>query len=154
MGLNFGGTSTNSNASAQTTPTFSTAQGGLQGALTTFLSNLMPSVTSGTTSPNVQATQTATDNQTNQNYSAIGTRMNRFLAARGFGQSGQAGQTQLQTELARQGQLGTNASSAASTQLGLDSSYLSDALAAAFAAPGSASSGSTAGASMGGAAAV
>jgi hypothetical protein len=128
MGLSFGGTTTDSNAKAQTLPAMNPLQGSLQQTLSSVLQSLVPAVGSGGISPNVQATQTAADNETNQNYSSLGTRMNRFLAARGFGQSGQAGQTQLQTELSRQGAIGKNASNAANSQLGLDTGFLSDAL--------------------------
>jgi len=87
--------------------------------------------------------QTANANQINQNYSSMGDRMNKFLAARGFGKSGTTGKVQMQTELGRQGALATNASNAAGQQLQLDSGLLSDALAMAFANPGSTSTDTT-----------
>jgi hypothetical protein len=109
------------------------------------MSTLLPSVASGGISPNVQATETASADQINKGYSGIGDRMNKFLAARGFGQSGKTGQAALQTELGRQGALAGNASNAAGQQLNLNTTYLSDALNAAFNTPGSNSSGTTSG---------
>jgi hypothetical protein len=149
MGLSFGGTTTNSTANASTTPTFTPQQTGLQSSLASLLQGLLPSVASGQNSPQVVGQQTQADNETNTNYNALGKRMNQFLAARGFGQSGQAGQTELQTNLAREGALGTNAANAGAEQLNLDQSYLSDALALAFNTPGSSSTGSTSGSSSG-----
>jgi len=149
MGLSFGSTSSNSNATGTNTPTFSSSQSGLQSTLASLLQSFMPATGQTGLSPNVQAQETGSANTINQSYSQLGTRMNRFLAARGFGQSGQSGQTQLQTELGRQGALATNASNAAGQQLNLGSTYLSDALQLAFADPGSTSSGTTSGSSSG-----
>ena len=149
MGLSMGGTNTSSTANATQTPTFSAAQTSLQGLLSGALSSLLPQVSSGGISPNVQATETQSANQINQNYSSMGDRMNKFLAARGFGQSGSTGKAALQTELGRQGALAGNASSAAGQQLNLDSTYLSDALMAAYAVPGSVNTGNTSGNSSG-----
>lgn len=137
MGLSMGGTSSNSTAASTSTPTFSGAQGGIQQLLSSVLSSLLPSVSSGGISPNVQATEAQANDQTNKNYASMSDRMSKFTAARGFGQSGQVGQNQLTTELSRQGALAGNASDAASKQLGLDTTFLSDALAYAFAQPGS-----------------
>lgn len=149
MGLSMGGTNTSSTANASQTPSFSPWQTALQQMLSSTMSTLLPSVASGGISPNVQATETASADQINKNYSGIGDRMNKFLAARGFGQSGKTGQTALQTELGRQGALAGNASAAAGQQLNLDTTYLSDALMAAFAVPGSVNTGNTNGASSG-----
>jgi hypothetical protein len=68
--------------------------------------------------------------------------MNRFLASRGFGASGQTGQAGLQTELARQSALGANASSAGALQLNQNNTALSDALNFAFNTPGASNTGS------------
>jgi hypothetical protein len=149
MGLSFGGTQSTSNANATSTPQYSSLQSSLQSVLAPALSTLVGQTSAGGLSPNVQATETGSANQINQAYSQLGNRMNRFLAARGFGQSGQAGQTQLQTELGRQGALATNASTAAGQQLNLGPTYLSDALQLAFANPGSSSTGTTTGSGSG-----
>jgi hypothetical protein len=149
--LSFGGTQQSSAAqststgNAATTPTYNSFQTTLQSLLSNVMGTLLPSVASGGVSPNVQATETASADQINKSYSSLGDRMTKFLAARGFGQSGKSGQVQLQTELGRQGALAGNASAAAGQQLNLDTNYLSDALAFAFANPGSMATGTTTG---------
>jgi len=131
--------------SGTTTASYGPIQSTLQFLLSNVMGTLLPSVASGGVSPNVQATETASADQINKNYSSMGDRMTKFLAARGFGQSGKSGQVQLQTELGRQGALAGNASAAAGQQLGLDTTYLSDALQMAFANPGSTSVGTSSG---------
>ena len=130
-------------ASSTSSPTFSVGHAGLQGILSNVLSSLVPSVASGGLSPNVQALQTQSANQINQNYASLGQRLNRFLAARGFGQSGQVGQAALQTDLGRQGALANNNANYSGLQLQQNNSLLSDALQYAFAAPGSTSASTT-----------
>lgn len=132
MGLSFGTTSNNSQSQASQQGTYSAGQSSLQNSLMQAFSSLLPGITSGSLSPNVQNMETANANQINQNYSSVGQKMNRFLAARGFGQSGQTGQVATQTELSRQGALGANASNASGQQLSLDQSLLTDSLLAAF----------------------
>lgn len=134
MGFAAGGSGTMGNASGSNTTsnTYSAGQSNLQDQFTSFLSKLIPSMSSGTLSPDVQAQSTGAADQINSTYSAVGDRLNRFLAARGFGKSGQTGQSQLQTELGRAGALAANSSAAATDQLQLNSSYLSDALQAAY----------------------
>ena len=149
LGLSGGATENSNSSTASKTSTYSGLQNSLQASLASVLEQLMPSVGSGTLSPNVQATETANANQINQNYSSLGDRMTKFLASRGFGKSGTTGKVAEQNELARQGALATNASNAAGTQLGLDQSYLSDALGFAFANPGYFSTGSSSGSSFG-----
>jgi hypothetical protein len=75
--------------------------------------------------------------------------MNRFLAARGFGQSGSTGKAAVQTELGRQGALAGNNSAAAGQQLNFDQALLGDSLLAAFNKVGDTSSGTTSGSSFG-----
>jgi hypothetical protein len=145
LGGSTGGTSSSSTANSNTTPTYSQGQSQVQGLLSSLMTTLLPSVGNGSMSPNVAATTTANADQINQNYSAMGDRMNKFLAARGFGQSGTTGTTALKTELGRQSAQGANLAAGAGNQLGLDSTYLSDALQLAFANPGNTANGSTSG---------
>jgi len=145
MGLSLGGTSSSSNASQSNT--YTAGQSALQDQLMSAFSSMLPGVSGGGLSPNVQAMETGNANQINQSYSALGDRMNRFLAARGFGKSGATGKAAEQTELSRQGALATNAGNAAGTQLNFDQSLLSDALLASFNKIGS--TGTTSGSSFG-----
>jgi hypothetical protein len=124
-------------SSASATPTYTAGQTGLQGALEKVLSTLLPGVASGEKSQNVQALETAGAEGVNRNYVTLGDRMNRFLAARGFGKSGKVGAAALETELGRQGALAKNATDAAGLQLDQNNELLSNALRFAFANPGS-----------------
>lgn len=124
-------------SSGTTTPTYTTGQTGLQGALEKVLSTLLPGVASGEKSQNVQALETAGAEGVNRNYATLGDRMNRFLAQRGFGKSGKVGAAALETELGRQGALAKNATDAAGLQLDQNNELLSNALRFAFANPGS-----------------
>jgi hypothetical protein len=157
MGLSLGG-STSSGSSNSTTSnngttatTYSQGQSSLQSQLMQAFSSMLPGVSNGGLSPNVQNMETANANQINQNYSTVGDQMNRYLAARGFGKSGSVGKAAEQTELSRQGALGTNASNASGQQLSFDQSLLTDSLAAAFAGMGSSTSnnGTSSGSSSG-----
>jgi len=103
-------------------------QSGLQGALADYFTSLVPSLTSGTLSPDVQAMKTASADQINQNAASSTDRTNSFLASRGFGQSGLVGQNALQTELGRQGDLAANESSYAGLQLNQNTQSLLAAL--------------------------
>jgi len=132
MGLSLGGTSSKSSASGTTANTYTPGQTDLQSQLMSALGTLLPGITSGSTSPNVTNMETANANQINQNYSAMGDKMNRFLAARGFGQSGSTGKAAMQTELGRQGAQAANLSAGSGQQLSLDQSLLNDSLLAAF----------------------
>jgi hypothetical protein len=136
MGLNFGGSSNQSSGASTSTPTYSGPQSSLQSSLLSAFQSILPGITSGGIGPNVQAVQTQNANTINKSYSSIGDRMNKFLAGRGFGQSGQSGQTALQTELGRQGALAQNDSNAAGLQLSQNSTWLADMFNAAFANPG------------------
>jgi hypothetical protein len=147
MGLSLGGTNSSSTSSGSNSNTYTAGQTSLQNSLMTALSQLLPAASNGSLSPNVQNTETANANSINQQYSQVGQNMNRYLAARGFGQSGSTGQAALQTELGRQGALAANESSASGQQLSLDSTLLSDSLQAAFNSTGSTSSGATSGSS-------
>lgn len=129
--------------SGQDTSTYSGQQTDLQTMLSQVFASLLPSTASGGISPNVQALQTAGANSINSTAASSGDKMNRFLASRGFGQSGQVGQSQLQTELGRQSALGANASAASGLQLQQNNTALQSALNFAFANPGKSSTGST-----------
>jgi hypothetical protein len=149
MGLSLGGTKTSSQASGSTANTYSAGQSSLQDSLMSAFSQLLPGVASGSMSPNVTNMETANANSINQNYQGVGDQMNRYLAARGFGQSGSTGKAAMQTELGRQGALAQNASSASGQQLSFDQSLLSDALGAAFQNTGNTSTGTNSGSSFG-----
>lgn len=150
MGLNLGASTGGTSSNSQTagtgtnTPTFSAGQGTVQSMLGSLFSQLLPAAGSGGISAPVQAVETGNANQINQTSAATGTAMNRFLASRGFGASGQTGQAGLQTELGRQAALGANASNAGAQQLTQNDTALSDALNFAFNTPGSSSSAATA----------
>lgn len=136
-------TSGSSNTQGSTANTYSLAQGNLQNQLMQAFTQMLGGVQNGGISPNVQAMETGNANQINQNYQSVGDQMNRYLAARGFGKSGSVGKAAEQTELSREGALGTNASNAAGTQLSFDQSLLSDSLAASFASMGTSGSASS-----------
>lgn len=154
LGGSYGSTSSKSSSSGTSTPTYSGDQSGIQSLLAQAFSSLLPSSTNGGISPNVQAVTTQNADAINKSYTGLGDRMQKFLAARGFGQSGESGKVQLQTELGRQGAIAQNQSGAAGLQLNQGQSLLADALAFAFANPGQSStatgSGSSSGFSIGG----
>jgi hypothetical protein len=120
------------------TPTYTGQQSTMQQLLAQVFSSLLPAAQSGGLSPNVQALATANANSINQNYQSLTDRTNRYLAQRGFGQSGLVGQNALQTEIARQGSLAANLSNASGQQLTQNNTLLSDALNFAFMNPGNA----------------
>ncbi len=150
-GATSGSTSgTSSGTTADTkTPTYTPGQSGAQTGLAQLFQSLLPSLSSGGISPNVQAMQTAGADQINKTSSGLTDRMNRFLAQRGFGSSGSTGKVALQGELGRESALGANASAASGLQLQQNNTSLADLLAFAFANPGSASTGMSTGATSG-----
>ena len=87
--------------------------------------------------------KTASADAINKTYTGIGDRMSKFLASRGFGQSGTAGKTQLQTELGRAGAIANNEASFSGLQLDQNNSFLSDMLNAAFQKMGSSFTGNS-----------
>src|ERR1035438_6016572 len=97
-----------------------------------FSQFFLPGLTSGAISPNVQAMQTAGADQINKTSAGLGTRMQNFLAQRGFAKSGTSGKVALQGELGRESALGANASAASALQLQQNNTMLSDALNLAF----------------------
>ena len=136
-GASSSSTDTKGTGSQTTATQYAPGQMSLQDLLMKAFAAMVPGMATGTLSPNVQATETAGADQINKSYSTVGDRANRFLAARGFGKSGQVGKAALDTEVGRQGALAQNYTSAAGLQLNQNSAYLSDALAAAFASMGS-----------------
>jgi hypothetical protein len=148
MGLGLGGShgsSTNtttgsgtatgtSSGTSDATSTYGSLQNALQTTLANLFQRLLPDQSG--VSQNVQALQTAGADQINRAAQGSSDRTTQFLASRGFGQSGQTGQAQLQNELARQSALGQNASAAAKMQLDQNQQTLANALQFAFANPG------------------
>lgn len=136
MGLNFGGSSSKSTAnqstSGSTSDTYSQPQSALQSMLLSAFSSLVPGMTTGQLSPNVAAAATGSADAINKTGTATGTKIQQFLASRGFGGSGQSGQAELANQLQTSSNLAGNESAAAGQQLNLTSGYLSDALNAAF----------------------
>jgi hypothetical protein len=103
----------------------------------------------GTLSPGVQAGETAAANQINTTSSGLTSRVNQFLAARGFGKSGQTGQATLQGELGRESQLGSNAANFAQVQQQANSGNLLASLNYALTNLGGTTSGTSSGTSSG-----
>jgi hypothetical protein len=140
MGFKLGGNYQHSSSSetidstkaGQQQYTYTPEQTALQSNLIGVLNQLLQ----GPNSPQIQALQTQSANQINSEYQGVGDRMNRFLAARGFGKSGQAGEAQLRTELGRQGALAGNSASYGQAGLQLLTTGLSDALTAGYKASG------------------
>ena len=149
MGLNFGGTKQAANSNSSQSNTYTEGQSSIQDMLAKAFSAMMPGVTGGGITPNVAAVQTAGADQINKTSAGLGDRMNRFLAARGFGQSGDSGKVALNTELGRESALGANASAASGLQLQQNNGWLSDALNFAFSKIGGTASGSSTGNSSG-----
>ncbi len=132
MGLNFGGSSQKSNATTTQQQQYTPEQSDLQSGLLNAFKTLLPGLTSGGIGPNVAKVQTQNADTINKQSTGMGAKLQQFLASRGFGQSGESGKAQLQTELGRQGALAGNDAAAGQMQLNQNSSLLSDALAAAY----------------------
>jgi hypothetical protein len=149
MGLSFGGTSKSATGNSTSTPTYTGGQGNLQSLLSSAFSQMIPGLTSGSQSPNITAQTTANADTINKSYSSSEDATSRFLAARGFGQSGAAGSNAVQTNIARQGDLAKNLAAGSSQQLQQNQGLLQDALMYAFANPGQSASGTSNGSSSG-----
>lgn len=132
IGASGGGQSSSSSSTGNTQNTYTAGQTGLMQLLGNYFQSLVPSQQAGTLSPDVQAQETGSANTINKNYSSLGSRMQKFLATRGYGKSGVAGASQLQTELARQGDLAGNQANFAGIQLGQNQTQLLAALNYAF----------------------
>lgn len=153
MGLALGGStggtssSSNSSSSGSTSNVYSPGQTSLQSMLTSALGTDVAAGTSGQLSPGVQAGETNAADQINKTSSGLSSRVNNFLASRGFGSSGTSGQMNLQEELGRQSALGANAANFAQVQQNANSTNLLAALNNAFTSLGtsSAATGSSSG---------
>ena len=122
-------------------PTYTAPQTGMQGSLADALSSILGGT--GYSAP-VKALQTQSADQINKSFSTQADRTSRFLASRGFGQSGKTGTAALQTDLARQAALANNNATFGGMALNQFNTGLADALQYAFANPGySAATGST-----------
>lgn len=149
MGFQYGQSNTSSQKSQATQNTYTPEQSSLMASLGNYFQGLIPSLSSGTLSPDVQAQKTASADTINKNSSSLGDRMNRFLSSRGYGKSGVAGKAQLDTELGRQGDLAANESSFAGLQLGQNTQSLLAALNFAMNPTGQTSSGTSSGSQSG-----
>lgn len=153
MGLNFGGgssqSSTNQSATQNANKTFSGSQTSLQDQLGTSLSKDLSATDSGTTSPGVTAEQTQSADAINKTSDGLAGRMQRFLAARGFGSSGESGKVQLGNELQRQSDLANNNANFAQVQQNANSTNLLAALNYALTNLGTTAASSTSGSSSG-----
>jgi hypothetical protein len=110
-----------------------------------LLSQDLAAASGGVLTPGNTASLTAADDATNKTDTGLTSRVNQFLAQRGFGQSGQTGQTTLQGELGRESQIGTNQAGALVNQGNQNSNNLLAALNYAFTSLGSSAAGNTSG---------
>ena len=154
MGLSLGGASSNTNSSSTGTSanTYSPTQSGVQNQAGSNLMSDLTAAQSGTLTPGTQAEATSIADAINQTSAAGGSRIQQFLAGRGFGSSGQTGQADLQSELARESAQGANTANYAGQQNQMNSNNLLAALNYAFTSLGSsgASFGSSSGSAFGG----
>lgn len=143
MGLSFGGTDSQSNATSSQNQ--SNVYGGDQQTLQTMLGQLfqaiVPSMTSGSLTPATAATTTANADQINKNFANEGNTLQTQLAARGLSGSGLSGESTLQTELARQGAQAGNLEAGSQSQLAQNNTDLLAALQYAFNPTGSTATG-------------
>jgi hypothetical protein len=139
MGLSFGGSSSQNQSSGQQSQqnVYAPGQSGVQGALGSDLMTALGAASSGTLTPGVTAGETQADDQINKTAAGTTSRVNQLLAARGFGPSGQTGQTTLQGELARESGIGAETGIAQQQQQNLNSTNLLAALNYAFTSLGS-----------------
>jgi hypothetical protein len=153
MGFSLGGSYGQSNQSStgtsNTANTYAPGQTGLQTQLGSALGANLSAAQSGTLSPGVQAQKTASADAINKTSGGTLDRVNSFLAARGFGKSGDTGKAALQTELGRQSDLAKNEADYAQVQQNLNSTNLMAALNYAFTALGQTSAGTSTGKSSG-----
>jgi hypothetical protein len=132
LGISGGSQSGNTSSNGTTSTTYSPLQAGLQSLLGSAFSGLIPSLATGAPNPNVTAMQTQSADSINQTAGGLTDRMTRFLASRGFGQSGQTGKVALAGELGRESSLASNNSNFATTALNYGSNLLTQALGYAF----------------------
>jgi hypothetical protein len=101
----------------------------------------------GTLTPGTTAMETQAADQINKTSGGLTDRVNKFLAQRGFGKSGQTGKATLQGELGREAALGSNAATFAGQQQALNSQSLLAALNYAFTSLGQTAFGKSTGSS-------
>lgn len=131
--------------SGSTTNAYSAEQTGLQSELAQYLRQMLGPMAGGEMSPQVAAMKTASADTINRTSAGTGDRLNRLLAARGFGKSGATGKAALSTELGRQGALAGNEASFSGLQLDQGNKLLAAALQAAYEKIGSSYNGSMSG---------
>lgn len=153
MGMSLGGSYGSSNQSATgtstTANTYAPGQQGVQTQLGQALGQNLVASQTGALSPGVQAQKTASAGAINKTAGGTLDRVNSFLAARGFGKSGDTGKAALQSELGRQSELAGNEANYAAVQQGLNSTNLMAALNYAFTALGQTAAGTSTGKSSG-----
>jgi hypothetical protein len=153
MGLSLGGSYGSSNQSATGSSTqantYSPGQTTLQSQLGSNLSTSLSDANAGVMTPGVTAMKTAAADTINKTSGGLMDRVNSFLAARGFGKSGQTGQAALQGELGRESQLAGNEANFAQVQQGVNSQNLLASLNYALTSMGLTASGASTGSSSG-----
>jgi hypothetical protein len=145
LGGSMGGTSSSSTGSSATNNKYSQDQLNLQSTTGSTLQNDLAAANGGVLSPGTLAMETQTSDQINKTAKAGSATVDQNLAAKGFGKSGQTGQADLQSELARESAQGNNAATFAGQQQQMNSQNLLAALNYAFTSLGSSSSGSSSG---------
>ncbi len=139
-------TNQNSSSSGTSTPTYTPGQSGLQNDLLSSLSGVLKGGPQGIFQ-SMQPLVTAGTNNINQANDGSQTQMDRYLASRGMGGGGVAGQSAAALESQRLGQVsGLNSSVAGMANQDFYQS-LSDALDAAYKNPGNTSTGTSSGSS-------
>lgn len=132
LGGSYGSTSSNSKSNSSQSSTYTPGQSDIQDALARAFKTLLPGVTGGGISPNVTALQTQNADTINKTDTGLAGRMQKFLAGRGFGSSGESGKVALSSELGRQSDLAANNTGAAGLQLSQNNSTLQQMLQFAF----------------------
>lgn len=149
MGLAFGGstggTSSKASSSSAQDNVYSPDQSTVQSLFGRFAQALIPSLTAGDLAPATEAQTTANADKINRNFSGVASNLMKAYAARGFGPSGQAGDSTLQTELARQGAQAGNLEAGADSQLQQNQQSLLAALQYAFQSLGTTAAGTSTG---------
>lgn len=149
LGGSYGSTSSQATSSSNLNKTFSAPQTLVQNQLGGNLSNDLAAANQGTLSPGVTAQKTQAADSINTEAGGLQDRVTKFLAARGFGKSGETGKATLQGELGRQAALGNNEANFAGQQNTLNQANLLAALNYAFNSLGQSATGSTSGDSSG-----
>jgi hypothetical protein len=157
MGASLGGAYNSAQSKATSTSnqneqnTYGAPQSYLQSQLGSSLTQDLTARNTGTLTPGTAAMETQAADQINKTSGGLTDRVNAFLAARGFGKSGETGKATLQGELGRENSLANNAATFAGQQQTLNQSNLLAALNYAFTQLGqtTAASGMTTGSGSG-----